>query len=65
MIAARPVLELSKLAGDRVVGGCSWLIPLKSDWANEKQLVSVELLRYKLHREFLALRSLPTFLARP
>jgi len=28
---------------------------LRSDWANEKQVVSVELLRYKL----------PIFLARP
>ena len=30
--------ELSKLAGKRVVGGCSWLIPLRSDWANEKKV---------------------------
>ena len=46
--------ELSKLAGNRVVGGCSWVIPSRSDWPNEKQVVSVELLRYKLHREFFA-----------
>ena len=57
--------ELSKLAGNRVVGGCSWLIPLRSDRANEKQVASVELLRCKLHLEFFALRSMPSFWVRP
>jgi hypothetical protein len=33
--------ELSKLAGDLVVGGCSWLIRLRSDWANQKQVASL------------------------
>jgi hypothetical protein len=42
-----------------------FVLLLLGDWANEKQVVSVELLRYKLHREFFALRSMPTFLARP
>jgi hypothetical protein len=41
------------------------VIPLRSDWANEKQVASVELLRCKLHLEFFDLRPVPTFLARP
>ena len=40
-------------------------LPLRSDWANEKEVASVELLRCKLHLEFLDLRAVPTFLARP
>jgi hypothetical protein len=57
--------ELSKLAGNQVVEGSSWLIPLRSDWPNEKQVASVDLLRDKLYREFFDLRSVPAFLARP
>jgi len=30
---------------------------LRNDWPNEKQVASVELLRWKLHLEFFALRS--------
>ena len=54
-----------QISGNRVVGGSSWLIPLRSDWANEEQFASVELRRCKLHLEFFALRSMPTFWVRP
>jgi hypothetical protein len=53
------------LAGNRVIGGCSWLTPLRSEWANEKQVVSVELPRHRLHRELFALLSLRTFFGSP